>query len=146
MIPKSLNKGDLEYGKELEYKILVGDDSNVWSKRIAKNIQKPFVAKESTQNNAVDEFQADHYVLVTIDNDSGDGLETLKAIRKLNPNVPIIYTSMMPDDEEWLEKSGIARYGANVHLTADIASPKVNAIISEYLGVGGIKDDTKKSE
>ena len=137
MIPKSLKKEELEIGKTVEYNIMVVNNQKTWRNRVIKNIQKPYVGEGYAQDKAQDLIEdrlAWGFDLVIIDNDAGDGLNTLDAITEFSPEIPVIYTSMMPDDPNWLSKNKISRSNVHIHHTRDTASEKVNELLTKYIG------------
>lgn len=140
MLPKSMNKGEFERGKKLEKRIWVVNDKKTWRRKVVDSIQKPYVGEARSQSEAREEIaesRAIDYSLVIVNNDSGEGFKTLQEIRNIDPDIPVIYTSMMPDDPNWLARSDVERFNAHLHHTKDTASEKANELIAKYINEEG---------
>jgi MinD-like ATPase involved in chromosome partitioning or flagellar assembly len=125
MIPASQKKGFLE-----EMVLVVGNQHRI-NEDICRHMEKPFVGEVCRHENIEFEYNRERYHLVIIDNDSGDGIEAIKSIRKKSRKVPILYMSFIPE-HEWIQKKIASKKKVVICKTNDVASSKVNALIEKY--------------
>jgi hypothetical protein len=136
MIPESQNKREMRW-KSLEKRILIVSDKKEFYENICEYIKFPYLGDYSEHGDAAGSFRRSpskalkNHSLVIIDNDTGDGLETLKMVRKRKRSVPVIYASFVPDSK-WIQENFGERSNVSIHYTIDLASPKIKSILDGY--------------
>lgn len=120
-------------------RILVADDHNIVRNGIIKSLSESFRAIEFTEaSNASEIMQLirhSKWDLVTLDiNMPGrNGMDVLKDIKEIHPEIPVIIFSMYPEDQFAVRA---IKAGASAYLTKDISSKNLLEALEKTLKGG----------
>jgi DNA-binding NarL/FixJ family response regulator len=125
--------------KSDELKILVADDHGVTREGIIKSLASNFPQAQyshaSKEAEILQLINNEKYDLVILDISlpGRNGLDVLKEIKLLYPEIPIIIFSMYPEDQFAIRS---IRDGASAYLTKDISSKELSGAIKQVLSGG----------
>ncbi|NDP21929.1 MAG: response regulator transcription factor [Paludibacter sp.] len=120
-------------------RILVADDHTIVRNGIMKSLSDNFNAIEFAEaSNSSEIMQHIHdakWDLVTLDiNMPGrNGMDVLKDIKEIHPEIPVIIFSMYPEDQFAVRA---IKAGASAYLTKDISSKKLSEALKKILSGG----------
>ncbi len=125
--------------KSEKLRILVADDHSIVRSGIIKSFSEDFHAIEFAEaSNASEVMQLIHdykWDLVTLDiNMPGrNGMDVLKDIKEMHPEIPVIIFSMYPEDQFAVRA---IKAGASAYLTKDISAIKLSEAVKTILNGG----------
>lgn len=125
--------------KSEKLRILVADDHSIVRNGIMKSLSENFRAIEFAEaSNASEIMQLINgakWDLVTLDiNMPGrNGMDVLKDIKEIHPEIPVIIFSMYPEDQFAVRA---IKAGASAYLTKDISSKNLSEALNKILNGG----------
>lgn len=120
-------------------RILVADDHSIVRNGIMKSLSDNFRAIEfaeaSNASEIMQHIQNTKWDLVTLDiNMPGrNGMDVLKDIKEIRPEIPVIIFSMYPEDQFAVRA---IKAGASAYLTKDISSKNLSEALKKILNGG----------
>lgn len=120
-------------------RILVADDHSIVRNGIMKSLSDNFLAIEfaeaSNASEIMQHIRNAKWDLVTLDiNMPGrNGMDVLKDIKEIHPEIPVIIFSMYPEDQFAVRA---IKAGASAYLTKDISSKNLSEALKKILNGG----------